>query len=75
MHRAPAHVKLLVLLGFMLVVVATPRTAYPAFAAYAAVVLALIVVARVPLGFLLPRMLVEVPFVVFAVRRGSAGSA
>ncbi|MBW9206084.1 cobalt ECF transporter T component CbiQ [Mumia sp. zg.B17] len=66
-HRAPAHLKLLALLGFMLVVVATPRTAYPAFAAYAAVLVALIVVARVPLGFLLPRMLVEVPFVVFAV--------
>ena len=29
-HRAPAHLKVLALLGFMLVVVATPRQAYPA---------------------------------------------
>ena len=31
-HRAPAHLKVLALLGFMLVVVATPRQAYAVFA-------------------------------------------
>jgi cobalt/nickel transport system permease protein len=66
-HRAPAHLKVLALLGFMLVVVATPREAYAVFAVEALVLLALIGVSRVPLGYLLPRMVVEVPFAVFAV--------
>ncbi len=67
LHRAPAHLKVLALLGFMLVVVATPREAYPLFVLEAAVLLAVIAVSRVPLRHLLPRMVVEVPFVVFAV--------
>ena len=29
-HRLPAHVKLLALVGFVLIVVLTPRTAFPA---------------------------------------------
>ncbi len=66
-HRAPAHLKLLALLGFMLVVVATPGTWYPVFAGYLGLLAAVIAVSRVPLGYLLPRMIVEVPFVVFAV--------
>ena len=66
-HRAPAHLKVLALLGFMLVVVATPRQAYPAFALWAAVLLGVVALSRVPLRYLLPRMVVEVPFVVFAV--------
>ncbi|WP_299932002.1 cobalt ECF transporter T component CbiQ [uncultured Nocardioides sp.] len=65
-HRAPAHLKVLALLGFMLVVVATPRQAYALFAVEAAVLLAVIALSRVPLRYLLPRMVVEVPFVVFA---------
>jgi len=66
-HRVPAHLKLLTLLGFMLVVVATPGSAYPVFAVYAGILVAVVVVSRVPFGFLLPRMLVELPFVVFAI--------
>ena len=66
-HRAPAHLKVLALLGFMLVVVATPRQSYAVFAAEALVILGVIAVSRVPLGYLLPRMVVEVPFAVFAV--------
>lgn len=66
-HRAPAHLKVLSLLGFMLVVVATPVTAYPFFAGYAVLLLAVVLVSRVPLLYLAPRMLVEVPFVLFAV--------
>ncbi len=66
-HRAPAHLKLLALLGFMLVVVATPGSWYPAFAGYLALLVGVIAVSRVPWGYLLPRMVVEVPFVVFAV--------
>lgn len=66
-HRLPAHVELLALLGFVLVVVATPREQVWAFAAYALMLVAVARVARVPAGFVLPRMLVELPFVVFAV--------
>ncbi|WP_166392178.1 cobalt ECF transporter T component CbiQ [Nocardioides ochotonae] len=66
-HRAPAHLKLLALLAFVLLVVATPRDLYAAFAGWLVLLLVVIAVARVPLRHLLPRMVVEVPFVVFAV--------
>jgi cobalt/nickel transport system permease protein len=66
-HRAPAHLKVLVLLGFMLVVVATPGGWLPAFAGYLAVLIAVVAVSRVPATYLIKRMVVEVPFVVFAV--------
>ncbi|TGN66495.1 cobalt ECF transporter T component CbiQ [Nocardioides eburneiflavus] len=65
-HRAPAHLKVLALLGFMLVVVATPREAYVVFVVEALVLLGVVGVSRVPIGYLLPRMVVEVPFAVFA---------
>lgn len=67
LHRAPAHVKLVALLGFVLLVVATPRGWYPVFVLHAAVLAGAIVVSRVPPGYLLRRMVVEVPFVVFAL--------
>jgi cobalt/nickel transport system permease protein len=67
LHRAPGHLKLVALLSFMLLVVATPRTWYPAFAGYLAVLLVVVAVARVPYGYLLKRLVVEIPFVVFAV--------
>ena len=41
LHRMPAHRKLLVLVGFMVLVVATPREWYAAFGVYAALVVAL----------------------------------
>jgi len=66
-HRAPAHLKILLLLGFVLCVVATPREWYAAFGGYLAILLGVVLLARVPLGYLLPRMVVEVPFVLFAV--------
>lgn len=65
-HRAPAHLKILVLLAFVLVVVATPRTAYPAYAVYLGIVLATILTARVPVTYVLKRAVIEVPFLVFA---------
>ena len=66
-HRAPAHLKVLALLAFAIVVVATPRDAYLAFAGYAALLAVVIGVSRVPPTYLLKRTVVEVPFVVFAV--------
>jgi cobalt/nickel transport system permease protein len=66
-HRAPAHLKLLALVGFMLVVVATPREWYPVFGLYLAVVLGVIAWSGVPYGYIARRMVIELPFVVFAL--------
>jgi len=66
-HRAPAHLKLLALVGFMLVVVATPREWYPLFGAYLLVLLVVVALSGVPAGYLAKRMLIETPFVLFAV--------
>ena len=66
-HRAPAHLKVAALLGFMLLVVATPREWYPLFVGYLALVLAVIALSRVPFAYIGRRMVVEVPFVVFAL--------
>ncbi|WP_245833846.1 cobalt ECF transporter T component CbiQ [Streptomyces aidingensis] len=66
-HRLPAHCKLVALLGFVLLVVATPREAMWAFGGHALLLAAVAVAARVPPGLLLRRMLVEVPFVAFAL--------
>jgi cobalt/nickel transport system permease protein len=66
LHRAPAHTKLVALLLFMLVVVATPKDWYPAYAAYLVLLAVVIAVSGVPPAYLLKRMVVELPFVVFA---------
>ena len=66
-HRAPAHLKILALLAFAIVVVATPRDAYPLFAAYAVLLGVVVGVSRVPPTYLLKRTVVEIPFVVFAL--------
>ena len=67
LHRAQPHLKIIGLLAFVLVVVATPREWFLAYAFYLAVLLGVIAVSRVPFGYLLPRLVVELPFVVFAV--------
>jgi cobalt/nickel transport system permease protein len=66
-HRAPAHLKLLALLGFMLLVVATPYDWYAVFAVEAALLLGVVALSQVPLTYLAPRMVIEVPFAVFAL--------
>jgi cobalt/nickel transport system permease protein len=66
-HRLPAHCKVVALLLFVLCVVATPATAYAAFAVYAALLALVVGVSRVPPVFLATRMVVETPFVVFAL--------
>ena len=66
-HRADPAAKLVALLSFVLLVVATPNDWYPAFAAYLGVVVVAVVVSTVPPGYLVKRMLVEVPFLAFAV--------
>ncbi|CAI9408777.1 cobalt ECF transporter T component CbiQ [Nocardioides sp. T2.26MG-1] len=66
-HRAPAHLKILVLLGFTVLVVATPGEWYAAFGAYLLVIAVVVGVSRVPATYLLKRSLIEVPFLAFAL--------
>lgn len=66
-HRLPAHIKLVALLAFMLTTVATPRDWYPVFGVYLAVLLVVIAISTVPATYIVKRMVIEVPFVVFAI--------
>ncbi|KUI42471.1 cobalt ABC transporter permease [Mycobacterium sp. IS-1590] len=66
-HRAPAEVKVVCLLVFVLAVVATPREMFWPFAVYAVIVVGVWRLARIPLRWVLPRMLIEAPFLVLAV--------
>lgn len=65
-HRAPAHLKVLALLGFMLLVVATPRSWWWGYLVETAALLGVVALARIPLGYLGRRMVVETPVLVFA---------
>lgn len=67
MHRAPTEVKIVCLVVFVLAVVATPREMFWPFGIYALIVLAVWRLAQIPLGWILPRMLIEAPFLVLAV--------
>lgn len=66
-HRAQPHHKLLALVGFVLVVVATPSDAYPLFFGYLVVLASVVAWSTVPPAYLLKRALVELPFLVFAL--------
>ncbi|MFI8435179.1 cobalt ECF transporter T component CbiQ [Streptomyces sp. NPDC079020] len=66
-HGLPPHCKLVAVLCFVVVVVTTPREAMWAFALYAALLGAVAAAARIPAGLLLKRLVVEVPFVAFAL--------
>lgn len=66
-HALPPHCKLAATFGFVVVVVSTPREAVWAFGLYAVLIAAAAAAARIPAGFLLRRLLIEVPFVAFAV--------
>jgi cobalt/nickel transport system permease protein len=65
-HRLPSHVKVAALLVFLLGVVSTPREVFWAFGAHAAVLAIAARTAQLTVPFMLRRMLVEVPFVLFA---------
>ncbi|MFD5509887.1 cobalt ECF transporter T component CbiQ [Streptomyces sp. NPDC127051] len=66
-HTLPPHCKLAAAFAFVVVVVSTPREAVWAFGLYAVLIAAVTAAARIPAGFLLRRLLIEVPFVAFAV--------
>ncbi|MER7758613.1 cobalt ECF transporter T component CbiQ [Streptomyces sp. NPDC097619] len=66
-HLLPPHCKLAAVFCFVLVVVSTPREAVWAFGLYALLLAAVAAAARVPAGFVLRRLVIEVPFVAFAL--------
>ncbi|MEU8434283.1 cobalt ECF transporter T component CbiQ [Streptomyces sp. NPDC029216] len=66
-HELPPHCKIAATAAFVIVVVSTPREAMWAFGLYAVLIAAVAAAARIPAGFLLRRLLIEVPFVLFAV--------
>jgi cobalt/nickel transport system permease protein len=65
-HRLPADAKLVAMVAFVFIVVATPRDAFWAFACYAALLTTVTAIAQIPPLLVLRRMLIEVPFVLFA---------
>jgi cobalt/nickel transport system permease protein len=66
-HRMSPQVKVAATLAFVLAVVATPRTAFWVFAFDAVLVAVVALLASVPLGLLARRLVIEAPFVAFAV--------
>ncbi|MER6913199.1 cobalt ECF transporter T component CbiQ [Streptomyces sp. NPDC000594] len=66
-HRLPAPCKILATLGLTLAVTATPREAVWAFGGYALLIAAVTALARLPFGLVARRLLIEVPFIAFAL--------
>ncbi|WP_139977809.1 cobalt ECF transporter T component CbiQ [Nocardioides litoris] len=66
-HRAPAHLKVVALVVYMLGVVALPLSWWPALVAAALLLAGVVASSRVPPTYLLKRMVVETPVVVSAV--------
>ena len=66
LHRLPPQCKVLAALSFVFVVVATPREAFWAYAAYAALLIGAAGVGRIPIGFIAKRLVIEAPFLFFA---------
>ena len=67
LHRARPQCKIAASLLFVLAVVATPRESFWAFGLYALALGAVAAVGRIPLAFLARRLVIELPFLLFAV--------
>jgi cobalt/nickel transport system permease protein len=66
-HALPPQAKILAATGFIVVVVVTPREWLGAFAGYVALVAVALVIARVPVRRVAAGLLIETPFVAFAL--------
>jgi cobalt/nickel transport system permease protein len=66
-HRLPSHVKIVAVLAFIVVSVATPITRWQAFIAYFIAIFAVSLVAKIATLTLLTRALIEIPFIFFAI--------
>jgi cobalt/nickel transport system permease protein len=74
-HALAPECKLLATFAFVFAVVATPRDAFWAFGAYAVALAAIAFMARIPARVMLRRLVIELPFVGFAVLLPIIGSA
>lgn len=74
LHRAAPQVKIVGAFGLVTAVVLTPRTALWAFTVYVAVVLGLLILARVPPSFVARRAVVLAPFLFVALLFPFVGS-
>ncbi|MFZ9751232.1 MAG: cobalt ECF transporter T component CbiQ [Candidatus Nanopelagicales bacterium] len=66
-HRLPAEVKVLSMLLFVFVVVLTPLGNWWLFALYIGIIASIIMIAKLPILTVIRRMVIEVPFVIFAI--------
>jgi len=66
-HHLPAEVKLLAMLLFVLLVVLTPLGNWWLFITYLLIIFTVILIAKLPPLTVIRRMVIEVPFVIFAV--------
>ena len=66
-HSLPSHVKIVAVLLFVLVVVSTPITYWPAFIAFLALVFISSLAGKISILTLSKRALIEVPFIFFAI--------
>lgn len=66
-HKLPSHLKLLAAFSFVLLVVLTPTKWFLAFGFYAMIVIGLLIYLAVPWKMIKTRLLLEVPFVLFAL--------
>jgi cobalt/nickel transport system permease protein len=67
LHRLAPQVKVLAAFVMVAAIVSTPREAFAAFTFHAAVLIALVAIARIPGRFLATRMAVLAPFVLLAL--------
>ena len=66
-HFLAPHAKILAILGLLVIVVATPIQNYIAFIAYFSLVIALVLIAKLPIWQSLKRTTIEIPFIFFAI--------
>ena len=66
-HSLPSHLKIISAITFILIVVSTPVTQWPAFIAYFIWLLTVVLIAKIPFSLLFKRSLIEIPFVFFAI--------
>jgi len=66
-HSLPSHVKILTVLAFISISVATPITRWPAFIAFFSLLIFTALMSKIPLLLLFKRALIEIPFVFFAI--------
>lgn len=74
-HNLAPHVKIIGAFSFLLIAVLTPANNYPSFAGYFILIAGLIFISEIGFTTALRRMVVEIPFVLFAILMPFLGRA